>query len=426
MSNTEYIGKDELMKQLLACNSCPDFSLDHIRDKASDGYELYDWLIHNLPTAKYVLDKLIELIFSNNLTTGNEKEDERLKDFLYGKKNPTGATNYHVLVQSVKEAIVYGRSGIRFLSKEDGLIKVKYNHFGVAQVPNTEYYGFSDIIGFLINKNGNAVTDKEIRNGEIDFDEYRKKGIIVFKENENILLPQDKFINLRIDTSTNKGESVFESDIQRVFLLASIYKRLLYDLEYDGPGRLLFWLNDKGDTDTPANTFLNGKINQNNDIEEKVKKEVEGIMKLIKESNSTNVLAVSNAFKEMQYLPRVTKATEFLNYLNQEGEIMAQVFGVPNVLLGLGKISGNISMEKVIDNAMMNSIIPLRENIATQISSLLSVNLGLSKVYFDKYELKYQVDVNDKRLKVIEVAERLKNFGKQELAEKIIEEEIQL
>ncbi|MGH2123234.1 hypothetical protein ACQ10H_15495, partial [Enterococcus faecalis] len=83
-------------------------------------------------------------------------------------------------------------------------------------------------------------------------------------------------------------------------------------------------------------------------------------------------LAVSNAFKKMDHLPRVTKATEFLSYLNQEGEIMAQVFGVPNVLLGLGKISENISMEKVIDNAMLNSIIPLRENITTQISSILT------------------------------------------------------
>ena len=68
-------------------------------------------------------------------------------------------------------------------------------------------------------------------------------------------------------------------------------------------------------------------------------------MKLVKDSNSTSVLAVSNAFKRWTTC-HVTKATEFLSYLNQEGEIMAQVFGVPNVLLGLGKISGNISMEK--------------------------------------------------------------------------------
>ena len=149
-------------------------------------------------------------------------------------------------------------------------------------------------------------------------------------------------------------------------------------------------------------------------------------MKLVKDSNSTSVLAVSNAFKKMDHLPRVTKATEFLSYLNQEGEIMAQVFGVPNVLLGLGKISGNISMEKVIDNAMLNSIIPLRENIATQNSSILTNNLKVPKVYFDKYELKSQSDINDRRLKVLTVAERLKALGKEDLANKIIEEEIQL
>lgn len=426
MSETELVGKDELFKAMTMCNSCPDFNLNDLRGKGDNNYQLYDWLIHNLPTAQYVLGKLVELIFSNNLTTGDEKQDEILNNFLYGQTNSEGVTNYHVLVQSIKESIVYGRSGLRFLSKDDGLINVKCNHFGVAQILNKEHYGYKELIGFVIDKKGRAITDVDLREGEIDSEEYFKKGIFVFKNNDNILLPPEKFVNLRVDTSTPKGSSVFDSDIQRVLLIASVYKRLLYDIEYDGAGRLIFWADNANSNEESSNNFLNDTESATKRRQDKYKKEVEEIMKLVKDSNSTSVLAVSNAFKKMDHLPRVTKATEFLSYLNQEGEIMAQVFGVPNVLLGLGKISGNISMEKVIDNAMLNSIIPLRENIATQISSILTNNLKVPKVYFDKYELKSQSDINDRRLKVLTVAERLKALGKEDLANKIIEEEIQL
>ena len=41
-------------------------------------------------------------------------------------------------------------------------------------------------------------------------------------------------------------------------------------------------------------------------------------------------------------------------------------------------------------------------------------------------KLKSQSDINDRRLKVLTVAERLKALGKEDLANKIIEEEIQL
>ena len=38
------------------------------------------------------------------------------------------------------------------LSKDDGLINVKCNHFGVAQILNKEHYGYKELIGFVIDK----------------------------------------------------------------------------------------------------------------------------------------------------------------------------------------------------------------------------------------------------------------------------------
>ncbi|MGH2335415.1 hypothetical protein ACQ1ZS_15080, partial [Enterococcus faecalis] len=79
---------------------------------------------------------------------------------------------YHVLVQSIKESIVYGRSGLRFLSNDDGLINVKCNHFVVAQILNKEHYGYKELIGFVIDKKGGAITDVDLREGEIDSEEF--------------------------------------------------------------------------------------------------------------------------------------------------------------------------------------------------------------------------------------------------------------
>ncbi|MGQ4819082.1 hypothetical protein ACQ1ZK_18465, partial [Enterococcus faecium] len=90
--------------------------------------------------------------------------------------------------------------GLRFLSKDDGLINVKCNHFGVAQILNKEHYGYKELIGFVIDKKGRAITDVDLSEGEIDSEEYFKKGIFVFKNNDNILLPPEKFVNLRVDT----------------------------------------------------------------------------------------------------------------------------------------------------------------------------------------------------------------------------------
>lgn len=110
-------------------------------------------------------------------------------------------------------------------------------------------------------------------------------------------MPPEKFVNLRVDTSTPKGSSVFDSDIQRVLLIASVYKRLLYDIEYDGAGRLIFWADNANSNEESSNNFLNDTESATKRRQDKYKKEVEEIMKLVKDSNSTSVLAVSNAFK---------------------------------------------------------------------------------------------------------------------------------
>ena len=129
--------------------------------------------------------------------------------------------------------------------------------------------------------------------------------------------------------------------------------------------------------------------------------EVKRVSTEIKNSSSDSVIALSNGFeKEIEHLPRVTKATEFFEWIDKEGTVIAQLLGMSPVLMETGKWSGNVSMSSIIDNAMLNTIVPMREQYAIQFSEMIARELGVAKVYFNKYELKQIEDENDARMKM--------------------------
>nr|WP_216682568.1 hypothetical protein [Enterococcus innesii] len=255
-----------------------------------------------------------------------------------------------------------------------------------------------------------------------DRDALAANGVIVDRERRILILSQEDFCNLRNNPVLENGQSPLKFDNQRLKLLMGVYERLNYDLEYDGPGRIMFKLSDayaKGDTNDIGTTeIVNSTINAKRDLIDRAKKEAKALGNEIKNSHSDSVILYSNIFENFEHLPRVTKSTEFFNWIQDEGMIMSQIFGIPATLLGLGKMSGNVSMEKILDNGMLNSIVPMRERFATQISSLLAEKIGVDKIYFDKYAMQQAVDENDKRLKIVNMIDKLHRAGQQALADK--------
>lgn len=391
-----------ILNSLLECNSyCTHgFCLTKYKDEHED--ILY--LIKNLPTLPYVMDNYMNFMFSNNLTTGNEEQDEKiLKPFLY-RKNAKGVTNYSVIREGVKNMLLFGKSGIRWLSLEDGIVIVDSNRYVSLMREDTEYYGFRRTVAYAMSVDETKPITLGTSPINLDENEFMESGRILTEDKSiMVVLPED-FINLRTDVSKENGVSRLREDRQRLDLLASVYQRLNYDIEYDGPGRLIFWLKDNfldgGSIEMSANEVLDKTQGAKDLRAERARKEVEQMANQIKNSSSDNVILASSFFDDMDHIPRVTKATEFLEYLQmKEGSIVAQCLGITPELIGLGDVSGNVSMEKIIDNAMMNVIIPLRENIATQFSPMLSRKLGVDKIYFNKYEAQYNVDRSSERYK---------------------------
>ncbi|WP_295748801.1 hypothetical protein [uncultured Holdemanella sp.] len=394
---------EKVMEAMLNCNS--DCINGFVKTNFNNQFDEIDWMIDNLPTLPYVIGKVIDFIFSNGITTGDENLDKDvLMPFLY-RQNAQGVTNYSVLQNAIMQSLLYGKCGIRWLDEEKGIITENYRNYVSIVREDDEHKGFRVPVCYAMSAN-----DKEpisLGTKEIDFDEalFLQTGKLMSKDGTIIVEIPDNFCNLRNGTDHENGLSCLLRDKQRLKLLGAVYERLNYDIQYDGPGRLIFWLKDgfaKGDTiDLSASQVLDESSSSKADRADKARIEAKRLGQEIRNSKSDNVILASSIFDKMDHLPRVTKGTEFLEYLQmKEGSIICQCFGLTPELIGLGDVSGNVSMERIIDNAMTNTIVPMRERFATQISPMLSEKLGVPKVYFDKYELKEQQDKSAKTYKL--------------------------
>lgn len=394
---------EKVMEAMLNCNS--DCINGFVKTDFKNQFDEIDWMIENLPTLPYVIGKVIDFIFSNGITTGDENLDKNvLMPFLY-RHNVQGVTNYSVLQNAIMQSLLYGKCGIRWLDEDKGIVTENYRNYVSIMRGDDEYKGFRVPICYAM-----SADDKEpisLGTKEIDFDEalFLQTGKLMSKDGTIIVEIPDNFCNLRNGTDHENGLSCLLRDKQRLKLLGAVYERLNYDIQYDGPGRLIFWLKDgfaKGDTiDLSASQVLDESSSSKADRADKARIEAKRLGQEIRNSKSDNVILASSIFDKMDHLPRVTKGTEFLEYLQmKEGSIICQCFGLTPELIGLGDVSGNVSMERIIDNAMTNTIVPMRERFATQISPMLSEKLGVPKVYFDKYELKEQQDKSAKTYKL--------------------------
>jgi len=382
------------LNDMIACNGCGSAFMPKANGLSDD--DLIQLYVNNLPTLPYVVDQLLNFIFSNGLTTGDENLDETvLKPFLFAH-NVKGVTNYSVLREGIREAMIWGKCGLRWLSEEDGLICMPHTQYTSVIARDGEYLGFDKTVFYIASTDPSLPVQVGPEPIKFDEQEFIQNHHLVSDDGRIFVIQPDEFTNLRNDTTIENGTSRLMKDRQRLYLLEQIYERLNYDIKYDGPGRLIFWTKDgfmSGEVEMGAGEILNQSPEAIDSRKEKAKREVKELLEQIKGSSSDNIIAVSSMFEKMDHLPRVTKATEFLEYLTmKEGSIIAQCFGIVPELIGLGDVSGNVSMEKIIDNAMTNTIVPMREAFSTQLSPMISSKLGIPKIYFDKYELKQFLD----------------------------------
>ena len=386
---------DEIVRDWATCNQVCDVAVP--KRKRDYGLEKVDEYMRVLPGADYVLTQTLNYIFSNGLTTGSINEDVKLDDFLY-RKNSEGTTNLHVLRDTIGMAITHGACGLRWIN--GSIYQYKWGTYRILTLLKN---GINTVVGFIIAKNGEKVPPIKFH-----FDEYREYADFLrdIDDQELILLDTREFMVIRNDTSLPYGHSPLLRDEARLDLLTAVYERLNYDIRYDGPGRIIirpkdgFRSGDANDISTTAviSEALKAQKKENEDILREAKR----VAKQLQGSSSDSVIVLSNAFDDkIEHLERVTKATEFFTWIKNDTLLLAQDFGMSPSLMELGGVSGNVSMTSILDTAMLNSIVPLRERYAVQFSSFLASHLGVTKIYFNLYEMAQQEDENTMRTKVV-------------------------
>lgn len=349
-------------------------------------------------------------IFSNGMTTGVQEQEETLQKWLYEQQNTMGSTNYSTLREAIRLAHVYGEAGLRWY--EDNLYLYKQGYYGLLV---GQQDGVEIIVAAYVRKDRKKVS-ADIKDDDWGSWDDVYGAIDYFDKRGMILLDLNDFCTIRNNTSELHGTPTLLLDHQRIQLLLHTYQRLNYDIDYDGPGRYFFFENG-GFLSNPDNTVstttevLNNSPQSKTERSQKAKEEIRQIAKDVKNAGSDAIGVVSKVIdpEHILKIPRVTKATEFFNWIDGEGEIIAQLLGMSPILLETGELHGNVSMAALIDNAMLNSIVPLREKYAIQFSDFIAKKIGVAKVYFNKYDMRQIEDENDERGKVATVIMRLSN-----------------
>lgn len=389
-------AREQVLKKMLDCDTaCGDLGSYYERAFDTD-YEHSEYCINALPGFQYAEQQFVNYMFSDGMGAGGVTQDEILDNFRF-KLNAQNVTNDSVIRNAIKMAQCrYGECGVRW---KDGDVYL-YKAGTYAPLVLTDD-GIEEIVAYIATIDGNLISDKTFDLDDLSFVGRSLEEIdAYFRKQDLILLDKSEFVNLRNDTSKLHGEPPLERDRLRVDLLISVYERLNYDVNYDGPGRLLFPVKG-GYVDAEENevstTRIAKAIGEKGNQKKTALDEIERITNDIKESSSDSAIAISDGFKEPIHLPRVTKATEFLEWITEkEGEILADITGLPSSLLEEGQLSGNVSMTRIIDNAMLSAIISFREHYATQLSPLIANNLGLTKIFFKEYVLQSEESPTDK------------------------------
>lgn len=391
--------------------------------------ETIEKLSVELPDVDYILDNIVYYMFTNHVTTGDYEEDKKLDEYLH-QVNFNGQRNIDVLKGVAKGYRKYGYYGL--LNTKQGLVGVHPAQIVASIVSNPKIPVLRQTLAYIIQKvdqplYSDSVTRVEGWNqnkfvGSLDTETVKEiiKDPEKYKD-QYYIADSDEFACVRIDTSKVFGVSPLLKDRKRITLILNILDRMNYDIVRNGIGtialkaktNLLDELEETAESGVlpSAGQLLDMGRTAREERERKVAEDMQALSDKLATTAYNDALIYPSRFSELKQLTRDTRAIDFIDYLSQYvSPIIAQLFGVPARLFDLGKTVSNIGTHSIIDNAMRNNIIPMREQFIGQCSPVLKKAIGLkNNVTFASYE--FTRDYNyENDLKILEAYRQLKEI----------------
>ena len=409
--NAEY--KDRLVFQSSGFRGTP----------VGENLEDIERLALDLPDVDYILDNIVNYMFTNYLTTENFDKDKVLRDYLY-KLNFNGQRNYDVLKQVAKGYRKYGYYGI--LNTGEGLVGIHPKDILACVIDYPKKPVLRQTLTYLIKNTNVFVTPYDRKTGNnrpvTDYSAEDIQKIIENPEeykNEVLVVTDKEFACVRIDTSQVFCMSPLLKDRKRVELILNILNRMNYDISRNGIGTIALQAKDTleeqiEESVEQGTAFSGGELldmgrTAKGERTKKIIEDMNAFAEKLSETEFNDAIVYSGNFQNLEQLERDTKATDFLDYLSQYvPAIICQMFGVPARLFDLNKTVSNIGTYSIIDNAMKNTIIPMRDHFLGQVIHILQNATNLSEhIKFDSYEFTNNYNYNND-LYILEVYDKLK------------------
>ena len=409
--NAEY--KDRLVFQSSGFRGTP----------VGENLEDIERLALDLPDVDYILDNIVNYMFTNYLTTEDFDKDKVLRDYLY-KLNFNGQRNYDVLKQVAKGYRKYGYYGI--LNTGEGLVGIHPKDILACVIDYPKKPVLRQTLTYLIKNTNVFVTPFDRKTGNnrpvTDYSADDIQKILENPEeykNEVLVVTDKEFACVRIDTSQVFCMSPLLKDRKRVELILNILNRMNYDISRNGIGTIALQAKDTleeqiEESVEQGTSFSSGELldmgrTAKGERTKKIIEDMNAFAEKLSETEFNDAIVYSGNFQNLEQLERDTKATDFLDYLSQYvPAIICQMFGVPARLFDLNKTVSNIGTYSIIDNAMKNTIIPMRDHFLGQVIHILQNATNLSEhIKFDSYEFTNNYNYNND-LYILEVYDKLK------------------
>lgn len=410
--NAEY--KDRLVFQSSGFRGTP----------VGENLEDIERLALDLPDVDYILDNIVNYMFTNYLTTEDFDKDKELRDYLYSL-NFNGQRNYDVLKQVAKGYRKYGYYGL--LNTGEGLVGIHPKDILACVIDYPKKPVLRQTLTYLIKNTNTFITPYDRKTGNNrPVNDYSAEDIQKILENpeeykHEVLVVTDKeFACVRIDTSQVFCMSPLLKDRKRVELILNILNRMNYDISRNGIGTIALQAKDTleeqiEESVEQGTAFSGGELldmgrTAKGERTKKIIEDMNAFAEKLSETEFNDAIVYSGNFQNLEQLERDTKATDFLDYLSQYvPAIICQMFGVPARLFDLNKTVSNIGTYSIIDNAMKNTIIPMRDHFIGQVVHILQNASGLSEhIKFDSYEFANNYNYNND-LYILDVYDRLKS-----------------
>lgn len=388
--------------------------------------EAVEELAYNLPDVDYILDSIVNYMFTNDLTVGDNNKDKELEAFL-NKTNFNGQRNYQVLKEVAKGYRKYGYYGL--LSIDGGLIGVRPENIVAVMVDYQRAPVLRQTLSYIIKRDGlggagrafSRITGNINLTGLTSLDEETYLDIIRDPkkyENDYLVVDEKTFACVRLDTSLVFGVSPLLKDRKRVKLILNILDRMNYDISRNGIGTIALQAKNTleeqvSESVEQGSAFTGGELldlsrSAKQDREKKIMEDIQQFADELSKTEFNDAIVYTSNFQNLEQLKRDTKATDFLEYLSMYvSAIVCQLFGVPARLFDIGKTVSNIGTHSIIDNAMKNNIIPMRNDFMGQISTVLRNAWKDEDIRFSSYEFTNNYNFNND-LYILDVYDRLK------------------